>query len=125
MSFSCECNDSGLGVVAEYEKPWTGHKTIKCLECGCELAPGHLVHTVITAEWLDEPFDEMEESRFQEVLDSDDTFCAHSCERCADLSEAIRDTGICYYFGGFWDGYLDWMRSRNLGIRAIPGRHAP
>lgn len=54
MSFSCGC-DSDLGVVDEYERPWTGHKTIKCRECGCELARGHIVHTTIMAQWGDEP----------------------------------------------------------------------
>lgn len=121
MGFSCSC-DFDSGVVLEEEKPWTGHKTIKCRECGCELAPGHVVHTVVMAEWWDEPFEEMEEERLEEVLASDDTSYFHTCEKCADLGDAIVDTGICWTFGELWEGYKEWLDERGLPSCAGPGR---
>ena len=105
MGFSCGCDESELGIVDEYEKPWTGHKTIKCKECRCELAPGHLVHTTIWAEWWDEPFEDMDDDRLQEVLDDPDTDYFHTCERCADLQSAVFDTGMCIEFGTMWESY--------------------
>lgn len=122
MGFSCGCDDSDWGIVDEYVRPWAGHKTIKCRECGCELAPGHVVHTVVMAEWWDEPFDEMDDDRLAEVLASDDTDYIHSCERCADLGDAVSDTGMCWSIGELWDAYMEWIADRRVAMKTRPGR---
>lgn len=124
MSFSCGCDDSDWGIVAEVEGPWSGHKTIQCKECGCELAPGHIVHTTAMAEWLDEPFEDMDEEALDMVLADDNTVYTHTCERCADVESAIIDTGMCWYTGEMWESYLEWLNARGLSHHTGPGRHA-
>lgn len=122
MSFMCGCDDSDIGVVAEYEEIWKGHKTLKCMECGCELAPGHLVHTTVTAEWREEPFEDMEEEELQAVLDDPDTSYCHQCEKCADLGDAVGGTGMCYYYGELWSSFFEWLESMGLPVRTHKGR---
>lgn len=123
MSFSCGCDDSDYGVVMETEAPWNGHKTIKCRECGCELAPGHIVHTTVMAEWHEDgPFEDLDDETIDQVLADEETDYIHTCERCADLGDAVADTGMCWYFGELWNAYRDWMDMRNLPTRAEPGR---
>lgn len=122
MSFSCGCDESDWAIVDEYEAPWAGHKTIKCRECGCELAPGHIVHTTVLAEWWDEPFEDMSDELLAEVLSDEDTDYIHVCERCGDLSDAVVDTGMCYDLGALWNSYREWLDMQGLPMKAAPGR---
>lgn len=123
MSFSCGCDDSDWGIVDEYEEIWTGHKTIRCKECGCELAPGHVVHTTIMAVFGEDPFEDMDEETLDLVLASDETIYTHTCERCADLESDIMDLGMCWYGGEMWGSYREWLDARGLPYRTDPGRH--
>lgn len=122
MGFSCGCYDSDWGVVDEYTAQWAGHKTVRCDECRCELAPGHVVHTTILAEWWDEPFEDMDDGQLAEVLADEETEYHYTCERCSDLADAVSGAGMCWYTGEFWAAYRDWLESRGLGDRTRSGR---
>lgn len=122
MGFNCGCDDSDWGVVDEYEAPWSGHKNLKCRECGCELAPGHVVHTTIMAEWYDEPFEDMDDEKLDMVLADENTDYIYTCEKCAALGEAVSDTGMCWTIGELWDGYAEWLGMSQLSPKTRPGR---
>lgn len=124
MSFSCGCDDSDWGVVTEYTKPWDGTKTIKCKECGCEIAPGHTVNTTVMAEFREEPFEDMSEEELDEVLLADDTDFIHTCEKCADLADSVTGSGMCYYFGELWSSYFEWLEAMSLPVRTHKGRRS-
>lgn len=122
MGFYCGCDDSDVGVVYTDTARWNDRKTIKCAECRCELAPGHLVRTTVMSEWWDEPFEDMDDVTLQEVLDSDETYYIHECERCADLGDAFLDTGMCWNIGEMWGSYRQWLEDRGIANMTRPGR---
>jgi len=123
MGFSCGCDDSDLEAVYT-EQVHSGHKTLCCCECGCEIAPGHVVATTMLVEYHEEgPFDELTDEQQEEMMEDASFF--HSCERCSDLSDAFTDTGMCYQFGDMWDSYIEWLADQRKAMMTSMKRYVP
>lgn len=123
MGFSCGCDDSDLEAVYT-EQVHTGHKTLRCCECKCEIAPGHVVNTTMFVDWHEDgPFEELTDDQQAELLE--DASYYHACERCGDISDAFTDTGMCYQFGDMWQSYFDWLSDQGKAVMVRLKRYMP
>ena len=74
------------------------------------------------AQWYEDPFEDMSDEQMVDVLADKATDYIHTCEKCADLVDAVSDTGMCWLIGGLWEGYFAWLELCQLSPLVRAGR---